>query len=641
MRLLRLLPCALLAASLSLFAAACADDPDDPTADTSAPIVEALPSPLPAENLTTDAALIRLAPSLFTNLNRNWKDLASIIIDVLSESIPMLNGAHFNEADNLVVPINLPCMDILGFGALCDMNDDGICDEDETCEIDLIAKRLSIAPNAGTEPSSANATAQIEFSLKTPVGGLPIAALGASCGLNYDSTKMTTASLGLDVVLDPKAPHLLGFELSEVRPDVYLDGIGSLSNNISVSGGGLCFLLSIGTVILPTLDGLIQNALKDAVDKASAQACIFKTNDESDLDGVCASGQTCACYSGDAPCERADLRCRDDATGAFPSMFPGWTGRVHIGQALAAFGVDPTAAFDFSVAAGGGTLNAWGTTTSGVKTGQILLGTLAGARAHPDAMAPCVPEMTPPQPVELSGSFDLSQGPEGHQVAIALSEHVLNEALYQATRAGALCLDIGTETVALLSSTLFAGFVPSLSLLGQDLPMSLALRPAKAPRIVLGKGVVGGNGAIEEPLLTLVIEDLSIDVHAFLDERYVRLFTLNVDVVAPVAAELGTNASGQTTIKPILGQLSSMLVFNTAAETNSELLTEDIATLGAQLGTLLSLGDSFVGGLLTAYPLPDVAGLRISVDGLTGVGTGVDGDYAYLGAFLSVAPATE
>ena len=228
--------------------------------------------------------------------------------------------------------------------------------------------------------------------------------------------------------------------------------------------------------------------------------------------------------------------------------------------------------------------------------------------------------------------------PEYENAMSELRKYALNNALYQVTRSGALCLDIGTETVAMLTSTLFAGFVPSLSLLGKDLPMSLAIRPGQAPRISFGKNLIDESGAISDPLATVVIEDLSLDVYASIEERTVRLFTLNVDVAAPVALELGTNELGQTTAKPVIGKISQMLVFNTEVETNSEILTEDISNLGNQLGSLLSMADGLIGGLISELTIPDVMGLRFRVDGLNGMAPDTNGQSAYLGAFVSVVP---
>ena len=109
-------------------------------------------------------------------------------------------------------------------------------------------------------------------------------------------------------------------------------------------------------------------------------------------------------------------------------------------------------------------------------------------------------------------------------------------------------------------------------------------------------------------------------------------------MAAPVALELGTNELGQTTAKPVIGKVSQMLVFNTEVETNSEILTEDISNLGNQLGSLLSMADGLIGGLISELTIPDVMGLRFRVDGLSGMAPDANGQSAYLGAFVSVVP---
>lgn len=649
MRGLRILVCTLMASSLFLACGGASEGEE--TADDK--LLEPLAEPFPVDRIQRDAAVVRLSRNFFNGLNTGWKALVMPIIESMAETSPMLGGAHLDENDDLVIPIEVPCQvipiaDNLDLSAvLCDTNLDGACAEDgsERCSLDVIAQSLELAPS-GTAGSSAGAlTATVKAALDTHEDGLLLSvatALGnASCGLHYDASTISTVSLGLDLALEPAAPYPLHFELAEVGDGVYLDGLSDLSGAISVkapSGGSglICGLASVAIdPILSLFSSRIQSALKTAVDKATAQRCAFATDDPEDADylnGTCAAAdQTCACFSGDATCERADLRCRN-ADGSFPSIYPGYEGRVVLGKALSAFGADVETAFDFGLVAGG-TLDIDGRKEVGLNSGYIQLGALAGVLAFPEENAACVPPtMTAPEPV--GGALDMSQGPAGHQVGVAISEYALNNALYQVTRSGALCLDIGTETVAMLTSTLFAGFVPSLSLLGKDMPMSLAIRPGQAPRLTLGKNI-----DIDDPLATLDIEDLSLDVYASIDERFVRLFTINLDVSAPVALELGTNDEGQTTLKPVLGPISQMLVFNTEVETNSEILTEDISNLGTQLSSLLSMADGLIGGFLNAYALPDLAGLRFRIDGIEGMGGSDEGGYGYLGAFVSVEPA--
>lgn len=664
MRGFRILLCALFASSLFL---ACGDAADGETAAEDK-LLEPLAQSFPVDQTQKDAVKLRLAPAFFDNVNTNWKSIVGEALNAAAGTSELIDSAHFNEGGHLVIPVKVPCtstsfdFEIRSYAVtvplhLCDTNGDGACAEDgsESCAIDLIAQSIELAPEgtAGTSQGALKAT--VQAAIKTPDdSGLTITMpLGdnpyvgwfvgdVSGSITADGQTPITVSLGLNVWLGNDPLQLLQFELAEVEEGVYLGGIDSVANAVNISLGNRLLDGAIDLIkgtLISALGGTIQTAIKDALDKASAQPCSFATDDENDMNGTCAAaGQTCECYAtGGLDCARADLRCKN-ADGTFPSIYPGYEGRVVLGKLLSAFGADAASAFDFALAIGGG-LDIAGFTEGGSKTGYIHVGAQAGVLAFPDAHATCVPPtMAAPIPVEGSLDDALKTGPSGHQVGVGISEYALNNALYQVTRSGALCLDIGTETVAMLTSTLFAGFVPSLSLLGKDLPMSLAIRPGQAPRISFGKNLIDESGAISDPLATVVIEDLSLDVYASIEERTVRLFTLNVDVAAPVALELGTNELGQTTAKPVIGKISQMLVFNTEVETNSEILTEDISNLGNQLGSLLSMADGLIGGLISELTIPDVMGLRFRVDGLNGMAPDTNGQSAYLGAFVSVVP---
>ena len=662
MRGFRILLCALFASSLFL---ACGDSTDGETAAEDK-LLEPLAQSFPVDQTQKDAVKLRLSPAFFNNVNTNWKSIVGEALNAAAGTSELIDSAHFDANNNLVIPVQVPCTSTsfaytLDFGLveydlniplhLCDTNGDGMCAEDgtESCAIDLVAQAIELAPEGTAGTSQGALTAKITAAIKTPdANGLQIAMpldrlnTTVDGSITADGQTPITVSLGLDVWLGSDPLQLLQFELHEIEEGVYLGGIDSVVDAINISLGSSLLDGAIGLIkgtLISALGGTIQTAIKDALDKASAQPCSFATDDESDMNGTCAAaGQTCECYAtGGLDCARADLRCKN-ADGSFPSIYPGYEGRVVLGKLLSAFGADAASAFDFALAIGGG-LDIAGFTEGGSKTGYIHVGAQAGVLAFPDAHATCVPPtMAAPIPVEGSLDDALKTGPSGHQVGVGISEYALNNALYQVTRSGALCLDIGTETVAMLTSTLFAGFVPSLSLLGKDLPMSLAIRPGQAPRISFGKNLIDESGAISDPLATVVIEDLSLDVYASIEERTVRLFTLNVDVAAPVALELGTNELGQTTAKPVIGKISQMLVFNTEVETNSEILTEDISNLGNQLGSLLSMADGLIGGLISELTIPDVMGLRFRVDGLNGMAPDTNGQSAYLGAFVSVVP---
>ncbi len=631
-----------------------------------AQVIEPLPQEFPIREIQKDAVIVRLSEALFANINLRWKDMLQRLIvgtDALLE-VPELSGAEFNAAGDLVIPLHIPCQEVEADGVtirLCDegkgkctQNADG--EMTTSCEISLLAKGFSLQPQYKTDTSGV-VMAEVEAALDTGTTGLQLGinynSLSPNCTITYKKGASTKVSGGLKLSLDATSPNPLHFELAEVSDGIYVSGIDNLDigtgsdNTIKLDCGATYNALlnlagAIGFTpqkILGLLSKTIQDGVKKAVDKATYQPCTWPNDNENDLiHGTCRTGLVCACVDEDSCKKRGDMRCQDKASGKFVTLYPGYEGRVSVGQFLSSFGADPTAAFDFSALVGGSLELYEGRPVNGVKTGNIDLGAMLGLKNYPDENSYCVPSMEAPVPQKLKKNIDFDQeAPAGHQIGLAVSEYLLNNLFYQATRSGLLCVSVGTELSDMISSALFSGFVPSLGLLGEDLPMQLAIRPTQAPYLTFGKNVLAG-GKISDPLMTLNFKSLNVDFYALVEERMARLFTVNVDISAPVALDVKIDEeTKKTMVHPVLGSLTKMITFN-EIDYNSEILTEDIADLGTQISGLLGLADTIVTGLIDSYPLPDIFGLRFSFDGFTGMGETTEGTQAYLGAFFSVAP---
>ena len=139
----------------------------------------------------------------------------------------------------------------------------------------------------------------------------------------------------------------------------------------------------------------------------------------------------------------------------------------------------------------------------------LSLGLLGGGLADPhNSCVPVTP--APPTPaIAQSPTFRTDVLPDNatpYHLGIGMHRTHLDTLGWSAFDAGALCLHVGTPTVALLSSKTIGLIIPSL----QDLvhvanaPMYIALLPSQPPTFTLGKGTfkmdAQGRNVVDDPL---------------------------------------------------------------------------------------------------------------------------------------------
>lgn len=78
---------------------------------------------------------------------------------------------------------------------------------------------------------------------------------------------------------------------------------------------------------------------------------------------------------------------------------------------------------------------------------------------------------------------------------------------------------------------------------------------------------------------------LELDLYALLEERFVRLFTVSVDLAVP----LGLRTDGCAGVTPLVGTLTGAVT--NVHVTNSELLAETRASLEGLVPALLTLAE--------------------------------------------------
>lgn len=227
-----------------------------------------------------------------------------------------------------------------------------------------------------------------------------------------------------------------------------------------------------------------------------------------------------------------------------------------------------------------------------------------GARVG--AVSPCVlpanlpshPKLTSPAALH---SATLPQGSaDNAHFAVAFARGAIEFALFQAQQGGALCRDITSLDTPFLSAVTLGIVLPSLTKLGRtsSTPIMMRIRPTRPPKLTLP----GDDHA--DATLGLAFDDFTIDVHVWIDARYVRVMTFQADLSVTTTLELKTE-NGAPVLKPKVGNIRTAR----AHVTNSELLTESPATIAATFaGLLQTVASQLVGSALPTLNLNDLLG---------------------------------
>ncbi len=417
-------------------------------------------------------------------------------------------------------------------------------------------------------------------------GGGPV-----KCAFDFDSTRQQPLTNVLTVQIKLAIRNgLLSLELADLT-GTKACGSGANQECIDpddilisrVTGGcNVCSTLNSALVKQLLIDQLtksLKTQLTKSLNKVTCQPCANGTN-------LCPTNAACVV---DAVTDAGT--CMESAGGLCSPRFLGLEGRADLGTSLASFGVPGTAALDVSLALGG-------STTAEPKGASI--GMRGGMREV--VIAPCVTPLTPTTLPNLPlPNFDLD-GPASYDLAFSLSQQLVSEAMFHAQQSGALCLEIGTETVTQLDSATLETFLPSLKVFshGTNVPMRVVIRPVNPPTALIGTGTLDAQGKPLDPLIKLSWPGVEIDMYAKVEERLVRLFTISADLELPLGLEL----SGCGSLKPVIGDL--MNAVKKVEVKNSELLSEDLAAIAKLVPTLLTLAQPALSKGLPAVALPSL-----------------------------------
>jgi MYXO-CTERM domain-containing protein len=216
-------------------------------------------------------------------------------------------------------------------------------------------------------------------------------------------------------------------------------------------------------------------------------------------------------------------------------------------------------------------------------------------------------------------------------IAMGLSETMLDLAGHHLVTSGALCLGVGTSFIKQLNVGTIGLLVRSLGGLASDEgndPLLLVTRPQQALDFTIG------NNTVASPALTVGIKHMEVDFYAFLYERYVRAFTLDLTMDVGVNLEFDQPAGQPAKIRPTLVGISADKV--TIKVLNSEFVKETPAELEAVLPSVFSLVTPLLGSL-PEITVPSFAGFQLGNLSIQHVTSSQDD---FLALYASLAPSS-
>lgn len=308
-------------------------------------------------------------------------------------------------------------------------------------------------------------------------------------------------------------------------------------------------------------------------------------------------------------------------TTAINTLLPdplGIEGKLDIGSLLAGISPGTQAKLEARVLPGGYVHMQNGGLSLGVVTG-INADSNPATRTGAAASEPvsCVPALPPPNlgatglpltprqsyRLDVAEQFDGVPDPQA-DVAIGLSETMLDLAGHHLVTSGALCLGVGTAFVPQLNVGTISIFVRSLGEIGSTTgtdPLLLVTRPQRAIDFSIG------DNTAASPALTIGLDHLEVDFYAFAYERYVRVFTLDLSLNVGVNLDID-ETSGTPMLSPMLLGIDANNV--TIKVLNSEFVRENPADLEALLPSVFSLVTPLLGDL-PAIAIPSFAGIKV------------------------------
>mgnify|MGYP001364675682 CR=1 FL=1 len=374
--------------------------------------------------------------------------------------------------------------------------------------------------------------------------------------------------------------------------------------------GNVANINAIKDLILGQLTSTLQKQIEQALSGANCRTC--------DDQGMCPANGTATsfCKVDDGGTPDAG-ECWDPVADRCVPGVLGVENRIDVASFLGT----QASALDVSIAAGG---------AASASDAGFTLGFTGGAKEL--TTATCVKPLTEPNyPMLPLPDFD-REAPGAYDVGISVSHQMMSRLLLHAQQSGALCLEVGNETVSLLDSSLVGTLLPSLNKLthGQTVPMRVVVRPINAPTAGFG------SGQMDEPLITINWNDAQVDVYAQLEDRFTRLFSVTFDIALPIKLSI----DGCATVTPVIGNL--MGAISDVHAIDSEILAEPLTAVEGLVPALISFAEPALSGGLMGFTLPAFGDFQVKLLSIQGVGN-IAGTRAYnhLGIYAQLLPASQ
>ena len=489
---------------------------------------------------------------------------------------------------------------------------------DGTCDARDLGQAVTITFNSLTFAPKAPDILEARVNATVKTGRLPISSRGSGASalclfngrakftvdLDTARAQPPTNDLAIDIkfAINTRWDQLLSLEVANVGNTSACSGGNTAPNcidpndmeilNEGCSALNIASLSAVKTLLINQLTAQLRTQISDALAEANCASC--------------GPAGECPSFNGaTSTCEVDAGTCMDTSNGKCVPALLGVEGRLEIGTALAQLGAPAGAAIELSFGAGGSAEASPSGLTAGLRGGAKEL-----------VVADCVSPINRPAPPLLPlPDFELD-APGPYDVGLSVSNQLMSELLFRAQQSGALCLELGTETAAQLSSELLATLLPSLNLVteNQNVPLRVVIRPVTPPTVVVGEGTVDGAGKPHDPLLRLKWTGLELDIYALLEDRYARLLTVSADLSLP----LGVTNDGCSTVTPVVGSLTGA-VTNVNVK-NSELLAEDTTVLRNLVPSLLTLVEPQLANGLASFTVPEFQGFQLQLVGARGIG---------------------
>jgi hypothetical protein len=235
----------------------------------------------------------------------------------------------------------------------------------------------------------------------------------------------------------------------------------------------------------------------------------------------------------------------------------------------------------------------------------------------------------------VDGSGACQSVTEDVMAVVGLSETFLRRALYGFVDSGAACLEILPGLIPQLNTALFnLAAAPSLdNVVWGSQPMAMALKPevsyTAAASVELDRQSSPDAIVGDDPILQIQLNNVTIDMYAWIEETYSRFETVTMDLTVGVGLEVQDNM-----ITPVLRDP----VVRDVRVTNKDLLEDDTQMLETLFGGVIELAMGFIPPL-DPIEVPELSGFALEIPdgGIAHVSEGGE-DFLAVYAQLGFAP---